>query len=630
MTVNRSSANFNSLTVGSEGVTYTTAKDPGSVTPTESIVDGDYANWSTALYPDSWALYNTILDGPEDDPSRWARSTDSYAATYALELIANADVGGGTYISPALTGVYGTAVAEKTVQARFYAKENVTVGSPGYGVSVNYFDGADDYIWNYTENNWVVAKGISDDGNNQEIAAVDGSYTQYTSTQRTLPAGATEFWFDIIGYSDAENDSILIDNVEWLLDGADVATNGTLEAWTEYANPTTPLTSWGFAAGDNWAFDPLDVGDNSHITRGTDTQAGTYAVEMLVLGSGNGERGFVYQTITRPAGTSIDLSVYTKTSDAQTPYLICLDGVGGAMTQQYDFVADTWDTQGTSPTDLPGTSNAKTLSGTTSYVENTHTVTVPASGTLVVVLMTDDGDGGAGYTYKFDTASGIASIVAGGVQIQQFPFKTDSNISDYQDNDRLVEFVASGNPADKILVLEVADNARPELDIEWLSDFPGVHNLENLDLYIATPTETYNPTTKAYVDTTSASAAATSAKYVGVTATIDCTATGQTTTGFTVPTGYKFLVSQIGWETISVDVPGGFTQAGVGTAGGGYTDVMVGLTNPSTTVGVVSATFPATTSFIAAGGEIFVNVTNGDGGTALTAKLYLFGTLIAV
>ena len=116
----------------------------------------------------------------------------------------------------------------------------------------------------------------------------------------------------------------------------------TLEAWTEYANPTTPLTSWGFAAGDNWAFDPLDVGDNSHITRGTDTQAGTYAVEMLVLASGNGERGFIYQTITAAAGTSVDLSVYTKTSDAQTPYLICLDGVDVAMTQQYDFVADSY------------------------------------------------------------------------------------------------------------------------------------------------------------------------------------------------------------------------------------------------------------------------------------------------
>jgi len=622
MTVNRSSANFNSITVGSEGVTYTTSKNPGSTTPTESIVDGDYANWSTGLYPDGWGMWDAVNDSTPN-PTGWSRSTDVQAGTYALELTANIDTGGG-YASAALTGVYDTAVAEKTIQARFYAK--YTTGTPVIGVIPKYWDGVNDYVWDITSGAWMI-DGTED--NALEQVAITGSYTQVTSTQRTLPAGATEFWFDIVVVGN-QNDVALLDNVEWLLDGADVATNGTMEAWTEYANPITPLTSWGFEPGSNWAFDPSDPSGESHITRGTDTQAGTYAVEFLVKNIGNGERGFIYQTITASAGTSVDLSVYTKTSDAQTPYLICLDGVDVAMTQQYDFVADTWDTQGTSPTDLPGTSNAKTLSGTTSYVENTHTVTVPASGTLVVVLMTDDGDGGAGYTYKFDTASGIASIVAGGVQIQQFPFKTDSNIADYQDNDRLIEFVASGNPADNILVLEVADNARPELDIEWLSDFPGVHNLENLDLYIATPTETYNPTTKAYVDTTSASAAATSAKYVGVTATIDCTATGATTTGFTVPTGYKFLVSQIGWETISVDAPGGFTQAGVGTAGGGYNDVQVGISAPSTTVGNFTSTFPTTTSFIAAGGEIFVNVTVGDSGTALTAKLYLFGTLIAV
>jgi hypothetical protein len=616
MTVNRSSANFNSLTVGSEGVTYTTAKDPGSTTPTESIVDGDYANWSTGLYPDGWGMWDAVND-TTPNPTGWSRSTDVQAGTYALELTANIDTGGG-YASAALTGVYDTAVAEKTIQARFYAK--YTTGTPVIGVIPYYWDGVNDYVWDITSGAWMIS-GTEDNG--LEQVAITDSYTQVTSTQRTLPAGATEFWFDILVVGN-QSDVALLDNVEWLLDGADVATNGTMEAWTEYANPISPLTSWTFAAGaNNWGFDPLDVGDSSHITRGTDTQAGTYAVEFLVKGSGNGERGFIYQTITAAAGTSVDLSVYTKTSDAQTPYLICLDGVGGAMTQQYDFVGDVWDTQGTSPTDLPGTSNAKTLSGTTSYVENTHTVTVPASGTLVVVLMTDDGDGGAGYTYKFDTASGVADIVAGGVQIQQFPFKTDSNIADYQDNDRLVEFVASGNPADKILVLEVADNARPELDIEWLSDFPGVHNLENLDLYIATPTETYNPTTKAYVD------ALTFTDNVGVTATIDFTATGATTTGYTVPTGYKFVVSQISIETLSVDAPSGFTQLSVGTAGG-YTNVASTMTAPSTTVGVVSTTFPSVTSFIAAGGEIFVNVSVGDGGTALTGKLYLFGTLIAV
>jgi hypothetical protein len=394
-----------------DGILLTDEEKQADVsTPTERVTDGDFANWSMAWYPDSWFMYNLLTDGasPVTD---WTRSTDSYAGTYAVQFNCLNDSGAGSYIGTALTGSYDTDVAEKTIQARFYAKDGVSVGTTGIGVAAFYYDGADDYEWNLTTGSWIVLG--SGDNNTYENIGTDGTYTQYTSTQRTLPAGATEFWFDTLGFSTTQNDTVLIDNLEWLLDGADVATDGAFENWTEYANQAAPLTSHTAVAGSNgWAIDPLDITEYSYINRSTSVQGGTYAVEMYLKASdtGNGNRGYFRQTITRPAGTSIDLSVYTKTTDSQTGYMMCLDGAPGAQTQEWDFVANTWDTQGSTVTDMPGTSNALTLSGTTSYVENTETVTVPASGTLVVVLMSDAG-GGTGYTYYFDTLSAIETVV---------------------------------------------------------------------------------------------------------------------------------------------------------------------------------------------------------------------------
>jgi hypothetical protein len=592
-------------------------KIPGTVTPTERVTDGDFANWNTALYPDGWSMWDAVNDGTPN-PTGWDRSTDVQAGTYSLELTANLDTGGG-YASAVLTGFYDTAVAEKTIQARFYAK--YTTGTPVIGVIPKYWDGVNDYVWDITSGDWMI-DGTED--NSLEQVAITGSYTQVTSTQRTLPAGATEFWFDIVVVGN-QNDVALLDNVEWLLDGADVATNGTMEAWTEYANPFSPLSSWSFEPGTNWGFDPLDVGDNSHITRGTDTQAGTYAVEMLVLGSGNGERGFVYQTITRPAGTSIDLSVYTKTSDAQTPYLICLDGVDVAMTQQYDFVADTWDTQGTSPTDLPGTSNAKTLSGTTSYVENTHTVTVPASGTLVVVLMTDDGDDGAGYTYKFDTVTANEDVTVPSDPVDLYrQFAGGVDIADLDSGD-----VVGGmyDKDDDIIIGWTSDDAgglAPLTDLNKI-DF-SAH-----DMRFGSPSVGGNPVTKTYWDANKFTTGDVKETAVYLFGTVAVDLKVQTTYALgTVPAGYTFRPVYFQNKTTALDAPDNFSSVGIGYSAPNYDEVTSPAQQPSGTVGVVQTVALTSTHDIPAESALVVSVNTADGGTALNADYSLYGILIAV
>ena len=139
-------------------------------------------------------MWDAVNDGTPN-PTGWDRSTDSQAGTYALELTANIDAGGG-YVSAALTGFYDTAVAEKTIQARLHSK--YTTGTPSLGVIPKYWDGVSDYVWDITSGTWMI-DGTEDNG--LEIVAITDSYTQVTSTQRTLPAGATEFWFDIVSYN---------------------------------------------------------------------------------------------------------------------------------------------------------------------------------------------------------------------------------------------------------------------------------------------------------------------------------------------------------------------------------------------------------------------------------------------
>ncbi len=592
----------------------TPSKVAGTPTPTEIVVDGDFEDWLLENYPDDWGLWNEIADSPAATGS-WAQSTDSNTGTYALEFVSVVPDGGGGFLSAFQTGYYDTAVASKTIQARFYAKENI--GTPdGLGVGAFYFDGADDYEWNLTAGAWIIKD--SGDGNVYESINTTGSYAQYTSTQRTLPAGAQEFWINIVAFSSNDGDSIIVDDLEWLLAGADVASNGGFENWTEYANQSIPLDEWSFVAGGNWEFDSMEPSDGSYINRTTD--GGDDVVSMYVKNIGNGERGYIWQGIEGTEGVNLDLSavIQTKTSDSQTGYLVLLDAAPGTETAMWDFNTNMWVAPGFNPvTDLPGTDNALTLSGTGSFVNNNvGNVPFPLNEKIVLVFMSDDGPGGAQYEYHYKLASAVTNQTVGGSTFYGIHSTSDTDTGDLDGNDYAI--LIENTDEDTIFGITA------EGEVEHYDDYL---DFSGLEIDVAVPASPDNPISRAYYELQTPTIINTTAVSMLGRADVDFKVATQTLI-YTVPTGFTLLASMVQVETTDVNAPDNLSSSSVGTAAGSYTDVANSIPQPNSTLDKVNGSMITPTTIIDADEQVYVDVSTPDTGTTLNGTVYLYGLLI--
>ncbi len=590
----------------------TPSKVAGTPTPTEVVVDGDFEDWLLGNYPDDWGLWNEITDDPALFGS-WAQSTDSNTGTYALELTTTVP-DAGDFLSAFLTGVYDTAVASKTIQARFYAKDGT--GTPdGLGVGAFYYDGANDYEWNLTAGAWII-KGSGDDEVYEDVNTT-GSYAQYTSTQRTLPVGAQEFWINIVAFSSNDGDSVIIDDLEWLLAGADVASNGGFENWTEYANQGTPLDEWTFTAGGNWELDTLFPEEGSYINQTTD--GGDNVVSMYVRNIGSGERGYIWQGLEGAQGETVDFSaaIESKTSDSQTGYFIALNSAPGTHTEIWDFVTEQWDLLATNVIDLPGTDNAKTLSGTGSFVSNdAGDITFPVSEKIVMVFMSDDGQGAAQYEYHFKLASAVADQLVGGSTYTGVRSVSGTDFDDMVDGDFAVKVE---NTVGDILFGVAGDGTVEQYD-DYM-DFSG------LEIDVAAPVNPDNPVTRTHFDAQVPVVVNTTAVSMLGRADVDFKVATQTPI-YTVPLGYTLLASVVQVETTVVNTPDNLSISSVGTAAGSYTDVATTIPQPSSTLDNVNGALISTTTIIDAGEQVFVNVSTPDTGTTLNGTVYLYGLLV--
>jgi len=619
MTVNRSSNTFEEVNVGESGIAFSNVKQ-GEVA-NDVLTDSDFANWSSNDTPDDW-FSEGLAGGGDADYSLLTQSEDSYAGSYALASATDGS-GNGNRISNELN-TYGAN--GETMQVRLYAK---TADSATVLVYYSYEDvGMDTYYYNFTgagAGTWTIDGGSGPTSDQIEVWAPTSSYAQNTFTQVTLPgAGVDSGWATIV-VSGGNDKTVLLDNVEILIAGSDEVNNGTMEAWSTWADQNTPLASWTFEPGADWDFLPF-AGDteSSSIVKGVDAHEGSNAVELVVGDSAsltsNDDRGYIWQSYSGVAATELTASVYTKTTNGKTGYMILLNGNPGSHTEIWDFVAGTWDVLGTTVTDLPGTSNALTCSGTTSYVENTADVTIPTSGNIVMVLMSDKGDGATQQTYQFDTAT--LSEIEAGTQIQQFPFRSTSAISDFEENDRVLDFTCNGEVGNVAYAWTLSDEGEAELDIMHESDFPGRHNFTGLDCFFGTPTNSYNPADKGYVD------AQLAVRMLGF-ANVDYKSTGQTVI-FAVPTGFVLRGFYTETKTTTAVAPNNDSVAQMGTAGGSYSDVAGAVVQPSATPGGIARGAISSTFEIATGEEIKIDVTTADTGTDLDATVYLYGVLIPV
>ena len=583
----------------------------------EQITDGDLSLWGMNWIADSWFI-EVMTDSSEADYTYMDRSADSQAGTYAMELTTDGS-GDGPLVSNNLT-TYGAD--GETLQVRLYGK---TADGAGAAVVYGYYeDGTfDEYYYNFTgasEGTWTISVG-GPSADQIETWSPTSSYTQHTYTQVTLPgANVDEGFFYLIPTGTSK--TLLVDNVEFLVAAGNQVADGNMESWTEWADQISPLGEYDFQSGTDWGFFP-DASDteSSYIQRATSTQAGTYAAKMIVGDAAdltdNDDRGLFRQEVSGTSGATATASVYTKSTNSKTGYMILLNANPGAHTEIWDFVANTWDSLSTTVTDLPGTDNALTCSGTASYVQNSESLTVPDSGDIVMVLMSDKGDGATPQTYWFDT---VSLLINEADPVVLFDAENGSDGTNLDSGDYVFRYrTTDGTPATQYAL---AGDGSIESSFA-LIDHSGQ------PITFGTPTADGNPVTKTYFETNDALNIKTGSIAKLGSVSVDYKSVGQTTI-YTVPTGYTLRGFYTEAKTTAATAPNNDSVARMGTSGGGYDDVTDVVIQPGSTVGDIERNFISSTSDIAAGGVVQVDVTTADTGTDLDATVYLYGVLTAV
>ena len=412
----------------------------------ERTIDGDFNNWNGSISPDDFSINRAGGSGSVAD--YMVRSTDSYAGTYALELITVDDLGGGTILSPIVVSNTAGVVDGQTIQGR--VRHKAQTGTTETGVMYQYTgDDTNDYAYNFTGVNagtWTQLMGAPT-LDQIEFISNTASYQQSTFTQATLPASGVDSGYAVITIkSSSAADSATIDNYEVLVDGADQVTNGTFEAWSLDVDQEDPLTDWS----------SVEIDGNNTVVRSTDHEAGTYSFEIDVPSGveGQGARWILYQEYSGSNGTSLNAKVYTKDDSNAGTYLSEWTFVNdnANYTQIWDFNTMDWVNVSSTPIDEVRNETGdkvEALSDTGSFIGTTKTVTIPASGKIVMCLISGDGDNGTN-KYWFDDAK---LVEVGGIPSNTIPLykvKNESTLSELENKDSIFEVEAGGDSAYKI------------------------------------------------------------------------------------------------------------------------------------------------------------------------------------
>jgi len=336
-------------------------------TTVEQLTDGSFETWATTGYtPDDFdvqAMGGTAIE----------RSTDSYAGTYAALLTCDNSFGG--YISDILINTSGIAVGDETFQLRLYAKRGTGTGSVAY--IYNCEDGEDRYNYNFTGANagtWTI-EGEGPSADQIDILTITSSYTQVTGTQVTIPSGYTAGKCLIVGSSANSGDTVLIDNVELLVNGVDAVTNGTFENWTGIEGPESWVTGEKYyQSGDHSSFEKEEsIGYDGNALK-------------IILKNNSGP--YASQIIYGLPNESIDISGYAKEAeDRDTTIRLFLFDSDDELVWNFDN--DEWDNidaVGFDSSD-PNSKYYASLSLSTSWEEGTAEASFPETGGVNVEFL---------------------------------------------------------------------------------------------------------------------------------------------------------------------------------------------------------------------------------------------------
>jgi hypothetical protein len=396
-------------------------------------------------------------------------------------------------------------------------------------------------------------------------------------------------------------------SAESYINGSDIATNGGFETWEG-----DPLLPTNFTCESEGA---------TLTQEGTIKYAGNYSVKFTndLMGTGYVEVEQLYSSLT--PGAYYRAKIYARDDVDNRIGFYFLNEEWDSATQIYNFTLSQWETL--DPESDPGEDHMTWASLNGSFaLKTTPLIPVPASG-KILVCCTNDWTG----NYPSGTAY-IDNFQMYPVTVVPETYISAGDLRSTTSNGTLCGASDYGLKTGTTGVGGVGT-----IDLYSIS-FDGKHHTDKDDfdfsetpVAVATPTDSDHAVTKSYAD---GLIIANIVKKVAITGNVDLKSTG-TTDIYTVPTGYRFITTDVYYEGIDMSGITNLGTSNIGSNATSYNNIistysyLIGFTN-----GEMRSLGPSDAAIISAGSVIKINVTVGATATTCTVKVHLLGYLETV
>lgn len=391
--------------------------------------------------------------------------------------------------------------------------------------------------------------------------------------------------------------------------GSNLQVDGGMETWTDATN----LTNYDFISFELG----VGIGAGASLDREASLiHGGTYAAKLTSTAT---KFGIIMPKVAisgLTAGDTYRLRVWIRslngTGGSAGSLGLILNDIHTIATQIWNHTLQQWDSFTGFGSIGPG-NGFFTAAVTTSFVQTTYNVTVPANGKLVIGLGSSPNDTDPIY---YDDADLMRVVTENNVTL--LDVVNASTGSELTASDYVFKHRTTGGTDKNHLALSGTG--------VYTTDY-STFNLSAKPVESATPTGATHTINKAYFEKMAST-------YLGSSSGIDLKALGQREL-YTVPLNKKLIDGKVILEVDSINAVIIVPAVRVGTSSGGYTEV-VPLTNVSGSLSAVGhyVTHGVSNSdlkkVVAAGGVIKLDVETAATATTFTVTAHLFGILIDV
>jgi hypothetical protein len=345
--------------VSSTNITLLTSL--GSSSQTEQLTNGGFETSSVNTFwtPNNWSI--DVTGQTAGSGASTERVTDSNGGTYAFKITNPTNPDHDGY---GLVQSYSGLNSGDIYEGSLYAKSTNSA-------SVCILYALPDWSQAYYFNTGSWASMDDSDDYISCSGALSTSYTNISFATNTVHSGGAFNMFILPGINNGSED-LFIDNISLTKQGgSDIATNGTLEAWS--SEDVTSL--------DGWSVD--SEGDTTLANSTTSLKyAGSYSMNMQSTSDGNGYKPYVYQSVTGlTSGASLTASVYAYDTHNEA-YMMLLNGQAESQTQVWNFSTNQWFNNSSSTSYLMGGDESLNLSSRDAWAQSSESFTAPANGTV--------------------------------------------------------------------------------------------------------------------------------------------------------------------------------------------------------------------------------------------------------